>query len=263
MALESEQSQPALDPSQVPAQSETTGTIGCGETVTGELTSDDPPGLFDQYRVQDTYEFRGTAEEEVTVTIDGTDPYGYADPMLYLLDPDGTVVAESGYSYTGQDALVSQVLPETGDYTVVAAGYIDDQAFGYELSLACDAEPFVYPVSCDDTIECGQTVVDQLSADDDKGFRGPRYLHDAYCFDAEEGDVVTVSMAPAAFGYEEPYLYLLGPNGAIAAQDQYGGGYGNAVIQSYEVRESGEHTVVATSAYEASVFDYTLALQCE
>ena len=242
--------------------------VECGQTVTGEFTLDDPPSFFDEgdgyfEYVQDTYRFQGTAGEEATVALNMSDNYGYGYARLYLLAPDGSPIAESDYA--GSSVLVSHVLPETGEYTVVASGELDsyyDELLGYELSVGC-GEPFACPVECDDAIECGQTVVDGLDATDDTTFRGPNFLHDAYCFDAEAGDVVTVSMATADFGYEEPYLYLLGPNGAVVAQNQYGGGYGNAVIQSYEVRETGEYKIVATSAYDSSLFEYTLALQCE
>lgn len=236
--------------------------IECGATVTGELTSDDPPALFDQSAVQDAYRFEAAAGEEVTVTVDGTEPYGYADPLLYLLDPERNVIAESGYGWTGEDALVSHTLPADGEYTLVVVGHLYDGSFPYELTLACDDDPFYCPVRCDDTIEYGEVVVEKLAAADDRGFRGPGYLHDAYCFDAAAGDVVTVSMVVADAGYEEPYLYLLGPNDAVVAQDRDGGGYGNAIIGGYEIPESGTYTVVATSASaEATVFDYTLALQ--
>lgn len=237
--------------------------VECGATVTDTLTLDDPPTLFDdsQSAVQDTYRFEGTAGEEVTVTVDGTEPYGYADPVLYLIGSDGAVIANSEYSTTGEDALLAHTLPADGEYTLVVVGYLYGEEFPYELTLACDDDPFYCRVRCDDAIEYGQVVVDELSADDDKGFRGLRFLHDAYCFDAAAGDVVTVSMAVSEFGYEVPYLYVLGPNGAILARGQYGGGYGNAVVEGYEIPESGTYTVVATSASEATVFDYTLTLQ--
>ena len=235
--------------------------IACGETVTGEFTADDLPSVFEPAAVQDAYRFEATDGTEVTIGLDGTDPYGYGDPSLYLFDTDGSVLARSEYSPNGQDALLSRVLPETGEYTVLAVGYTYEGRFGYELTLGCDPDATACPVECEESIGYGTTLTDELSATDTRGFRGPRTLQDVYCFDGDCGDVVTVSMASGEFGYDSPYIYILGPDGDIVAESQDEGGYANGVIREYELESAGTYQIVATSTTPGVQFPYTLTLQ--
>lgn len=235
--------------------------IACGETVTGTFVPDDLPSVFDPWGVQDAYRFEETAGTEVTVGLDGTTPYGYASPRLSLLDGDESVIGRSEYSPNGQDALLSRILPETGEYTVLAAGYAYDDGFEYELTLGYDADPTACPVECEESIEYGTTLTDELTASDARGFRGPGSLHDVYCFDGACNDVVTVSMVSGEFGLDEPYLYLLDPDGGIAAEDRDAGGYANALVREYELASTGTYRIVATSATPGAQFPYTLTLQ--
>lgn len=235
--------------------------ITCCETVTGAFTPDDQPSEFDPSAVQDAYRFEETAGTEVTIGLDGTTPYGYADPTLYLLDEDGSVLARSEYSPNGQDALLSRVLPETGGYTVLAVGYTYDGQFDYELILGCDPDPTACPVECEESISYGTTLTDELSATDTRGFRGIGTLQDVYCFDGECGDTVTVSMASGEFEFDGPYLYLLGPNGAIVAEDQDIGDPTSVLIREHELESTGTYQIVATSRTSGAQFPYTLTLQ--
>lgn len=235
--------------------------IACGETVTGAFTPDDLPSTFEPSAVQDAYRFEGTAGTEVTVGLDGGTPYGYADPTLYLLDENGSVLARSEYSPNGQDALLSRVLPETGEYTVLAVGYTYEGQFDYELTLGCDPDATACPVECEESISYGTTLTDELSATDAQGFRSIGTLQDVYCFDGECNDVVTVSMASGEFGFDSPYLYLVSPDGNIVAESQDDGGYANGVIREYELKSAGTYRIVATSMTPGVQFPYTLTLQ--
>lgn len=74
-------------------------------------------------------------------------------------------------------------------------------------------------------------------------------------------------MTVAEPGFHSPYLYLLGPEGNIVAQHSeqfwYLGRRDTASIREYTVERGGTHKVVATSRWEADLFDYSLLLQCE
>ena len=130
---------------------------------------------------------------------------------------------------------------------------------------ALDASSMPAQTETAGAIGCGETVTDEVTPDDEDEFLGEGYYADFYGFEGADA-FVTASLRAECdrdAGYGPwPLLYLLGPDGAVVAQDQYGGDYGNAVIQSYEVRETGEYRPVASSAYDSSLFEYTLALRC-
>ncbi len=68
-----------------------------------------------------------------------------------------------------------------------------------------------------------------------------------YAFAGTEGDVVTVSMFAGNDSDTDPYLVLLGASGEVLmTNDDFGGGSSDAMIEEFELPESGTYFVLAT-----------------
>jgi hypothetical protein len=236
--------------------------ISCGETVAGELTTEDASGVRTDFgtHYHDVYAFTGAAGEQITLSMEsrpGTDG-SFGDPYLYLFGPDGVPIAEDDDCGGGTNALLRQRLPADGEYTVVATSFGAEESFAYDLTLACENPPVPLPEPT--PLTCGETVVGELGPDDAAGFRGLDVFYDTYAFEGEAGESVTLSLS-ASMG--DPYLYLLGPDGTVVAEDDDGGGNFDSLIRAFELQQSGSYTVIATSFAEREFFEYNLMLQCD
>lgn len=203
--------------------------IECGETVRGSV--DDV--LFESQHV-----FQARARDEVTIGVTADDED--ADPYLMLLDPDWNVVAQDDDSGEGRNPLIEEhLIQRPGQYTILVASYWDD-AFEYELELACEEGP---PLETE-SVECGDVVSGALTEDDETGFRGTAPF-DAYSFSSSPDTFLAVSMTTDG---GDPYLYLLDPDGNVVAEDDDSGGELNSLI-AYRTETGGEYTVIATSLW--------------
>ncbi|SFR69557.1 pre-peptidase C-terminal domain-containing protein [Halogeometricum rufum] len=230
--------------------------IECGQEVAGELARGDRTGFRGDGFYSDFYAFEGTAGDFVSVLM-GPPRFESGDAYLYLLDPDGRIIAEDDDGGIGTDALINRRLGADGEYTIVATSFGSGERFPYELILGCQSTG---APPCNETIACNTTVTGTLEPGDQSGFRGPNYFQDVHCFDGESGDVVTVSHSSEAFA--DPYLYLVDPDGTVVAEDDDSGGNLDSLIREYELTQSGTYQIVATSYARGASFDYNLTLQC-
>jgi|GEM_PF-3477767 hypothetical protein len=254
------------EPTTTVAQAESP-SVGCGDSVRGELTPEDATGFRGEGFYQDEYLFEGAEGEYVSVSMtavggDGDGPSG--DPYLYLLGPDGTIVAEDDDSGGDLNAsLTVTSLPESGSFTVVATSFAPEQTFEYDLTVDC-SDPFAR-----EPIACGDTVVGELTPEDATGFLSPGHAHDAYVFDGAEGEFVDVSMngldvpvdgecdGPPA----DPLIALLDENLGLVAWDDDSGGNLNARVTA-RLPADGSYTLIATSFAPDTYFAYDLTLEC-
>jgi len=103
------------------------------------------------------------------------------------------------------------------------------------------------------SIAYGESWQGTIDNDDPTENRG---YHDPVTFVGTAGDVVTIDMVSEP---GDPYLILLDPNGdSVASNDDYQSR--DARIEEYELQQSGEYTIAATSFNGGSTFDYTLTL---
>jgi hypothetical protein len=240
-------------------------SVACGDSVRGELTPGDATGFRGEGHYQDEYRFEGTEGEYVSVSMAtvGSDGDGFnGDPYLYLLAPDGTIVAENDDSGGNLNAYLSvTTLPVSGSYTVVATSYAPEQSFQYDLTVTC-GDPFAR-----EPIACGETVIDELTTEDATGFLSDEHAHDAYAFDGTEGEFVEISMngvdvptggdGPLA----DPLIALLDENLDLVAWDDDSGGNLNARVNA-RLPQDGSYTLIATSFFPQTYFAYDLTLEC-
>jgi hypothetical protein len=84
------------------------GAISVGTAMKGTITADS------YFHV---YEYQGTANEQITITMTGT---GGLDSYLGILDPSDQVIAEDDDSAGGLDAQIAIRLPESGSFLIIA-----------------------------------------------------------------------------------------------------------------------------------------------
>ena len=88
---------------------------------------------------RDLYSFEGTSGLTVAINLHGTsDPRMQLDPLLRLIAPSGTVVAEDdngGSNSDRGDARILLKLPETGTYTIVVTTATPADKGRYALGL--------------------------------------------------------------------------------------------------------------------------------
>ncbi len=93
------------------------------------------------------------------------------------------------------------------------------------------------------------------------GTINPATDEDTYYFDGAQGQRATIRMNRIDSGSLDSFLYLYAPNGSLVAQDDDGGGNGNALISQATLPQSGRYRIVATSWSSRSTGAYSLGLE--
>jgi hypothetical protein len=111
-------------------------------------------------------------------------------------------------------------------------------------------------------ISIGRTVSGELNNSDCRSWvRGIYYYADRYTFSGTAGQQVAIQLTSSAF---DTFLYLIGPEGRVLAQDNNGGGGTNSRIPPgsgyYTLPSSGTYTIEVTSYSPNATGSYTLSL---
>jgi PGF-CTERM protein len=221
-------------------------TISYGQERRGAIDQGDPEDSA--YRgYYEPVTFRGQAGDSVAIDMGSA-----GDTYLYLVAPDGTVVAENDDSGNSlNSSIFGYTLQQTGEYTIVAGSYGDGETLEYTLSLSQirqseDIRQITY----------GETVYGEIdqSDPDESQYNG---YHEPVTFRGYTGDVISVSMQSTG----DTYLYLVAPDGTVVAEDDDGGSGLNSALREVRLNQTGQYTVVATSFYADATFSYSLAVE--
>jgi hypothetical protein len=206
-----------------------------GQRFTGSLgAGDDQLGEGEWYEL---HRFEGLPGQSIRVEMTGA-----FDTYLGLVGPgDFKEENDDGPQGSGQ-SVIETVLPEAGEYTIVATSYAAGQGGSYtvEISGAQTTQE-----------QAGQRDVIRLSAgtpntgtlaSGDQTLEAGEYS-DVYVFDAEQGQGISVSMTSTEF---DPYLGLIFPDESVVQNDDW---EGNSQLSRVEVvaPETGRYRVMATS----------------
>jgi len=253
-ATSSQQSGPQVD-----QDSEDIRSIEYGDVVTGSIDADDPSS--DAYRgYHEPISFDGSEGDVVRAQMIGgaIDSYSYydqgtdMDPYLILVGPDGDVIARNDDSDYGFNAEFNGVvLPEDGEYTLVATSYGTNQTFDYTLRLMNEnaEEADLRSIERNSTAT-GAIDKDDPSSADRRGFYEP------VTFDGSAGENVEITMGSQP---GDTYLQLLDPEGNLIAENDDAGYSLNSSLEA-DLPSDGEYTIVATSFSEQDTFEYELSL---
>lgn len=257
--------------------------IEYGTSIDGTITNENNEAL---------YTFMGAAGDEITIEMTAAESL---DTLLILLGPDNAEVAfnddfdaEAGFDA----AIVDFILPESGEYTIIATRYEGGGAASegdYTLTLsATGVEPMPDTDTDTDTPDTPEddttTSPDDTDTADDAvpattegqvlnvdvpvaGTINDENLEDRFIFVGAEGDVVSISLQATA-GNLDTYLSLLDENGVeIAFNDDNIKAIGNdSLILNFKLPTDGTYTVVATrygSFYGRTTGDYELQLSID
>ncbi len=230
--------------------------ITCGETRCGDIQVDpdrfplDPPPA-------DKYEFEGRRGQEMTVRIEFLDGVR----SLEMRDPRGSMVGFINSPESPIEMVIPSALEGIYTFDVSVPTSISPASNPYKLTLECEPDDLPEPDEYY-PIDCGQSVVGELTTDDLTGFRGPEHYHDNYAFDGRRGQTVSLRME-SEIG--NGMLYLLDPDGATIAQTDGTGRVRDGSIDDVTLEQTGSYRIVATSRTSLAsdaTFEYTLTLFC-
>jgi len=206
------------------------GTITYGETVESAIESGE----------QEAWTFEGNAGDQIAISMVGAEDL--TDTYLELYGPDGTLLTIDDDSGEGFFALIQEyTLPQTGTYRIIARAFSDESG-PYTLTLErleIEEQPIAY----------GQTLAGEITEEHPREY---------WTFEGTAGDVVTISMVGTG-DLTDTYLELYGPDGTLLTEDDDSGEGFFALIQEYELPQSGAYRIVAR-AWGDRVGEYELSL---
>ncbi len=201
--------------------------------TTGMLVSDGAPapgaGNIEQPRAVDEYTFSGTAGE----LLQFGDPGAVACCSIQwqLLAPDGTGLG--GTWFTGSSTTQTFVLAQTGTYTVVVSGNIDDTGT-YSFSLAALPAHQLFPIATGTSVSNG---VPSAGAGNIEGAGSV----DEYVFNGSAGQVVQL-IDPGSTSCCALQWQLFAPDGTLLGTDSFGDGPGGLFV----LPATGLYSIVAS-----------------
>jgi Calx-beta domain-containing protein/pre-peptidase/VCBS repeat protein len=235
--------------------------IVVGQTINGTLATTDC--FLDDGNFVDVYTFTGTANQQVSITLDSI----AFDAYLYLLAPNGTLLSSDDDGGGGTDARIPTAggfitLPTNGTYTIYATSFEAEETGAYTLRLTapgggqCPATPFPSPSPSPQTLNGTLATTDctMINAGDRTGA-----FVDIYTFNGFAGQEVVVAMSSSSF---DTYLILVSPND-LQAEDDDGGGLTDSRIPptgTIVLPANGVYTIFATSYAPGATGPYTISL---
>ncbi|MBL8216283.1 MAG: pre-peptidase C-terminal domain-containing protein [Bryobacterales bacterium] len=235
-------------------------SIAPGSPLTGILRNTSCASQLRPGAYANRYRFEGTAGQ--TITIDMTS--GVFDTYLYLVGPNGAVVAEDDDGGTDTNSRIprdtgSFALTATGTYTIEATSFSrSGSATGsFALTLRVVNNCSITPISFDTPVTGALTTTDCFSP------LGGDFYVKRYTVRTVVGQRLRVTMQSASL---DTYLTLIGPDGSVVAEDDDSAGNLNSRIPAsgfLTVTQSGTYTIEASTYNELAVGAFTLLLESD
>jgi hypothetical protein len=221
--------------------------IFIGEQVSGDLTDSSPQFRTGQFF--NAYRFEASPRQAVSIEMRSEQ----FDSYLWLLDNKGRVITVND-DRRGQitNGFASEIIffpPISSTYFVVASSSTPIEIGKYDLILKTTHQPTQAKV-------LSETVSDKLDASDFQLNAG-QYL-DVYSFEGEIGKSVTIGLSSSGF---DSYLRILDSAGNVLREDDDSGVKNDdALIEDFELPESGHYYVWVSSVFAGEHSDYVLSL---
>jgi len=230
----------------------TSAAISYGDFLMESLSVTDGTSRYQVGNFADDYTFEGTSGDSVGIKLRSN----AFDTYLFLVDPDGDVVAYNddfgGTSYS----YIRYILSSDGTYTIEATSFDFNETGQYQLTLLSGIQALFADRSFM-KISYGEEVSDSLYQGDQMSRRREGVFSDDYTFSGNIGDTVTIDLVSSAF---DTYLYLYDPAcNLVDYNDDYNESISQSVI-TYELRSSGNYTIEVTSYDLAETGSYKLTL---
>lgn len=206
-------------------------SIGIGDTVTGELT-EDQPAL--------TYVLEAEAGQSLNITLVSED----FDTYLTLLDADGEPITENDDSSRTNSGFAGFVLPPSSSYALLVESYDAHTNSGAETGsfTLTVGEQNIQRIEYTQVVQ-GELTLEEPSKD--------------YLFTGQAGDVIVATESSDDF---DSYLHLLDSSGTELIYNDDSGGNLNSRIGPYTLPSTGSYTLRAGSLSSDSAGSFTLTL---
>ncbi len=219
-----------------------------GQEVQGALAAGD--SALPSGESADFYTFTGAQGQQVALAMNSTT----IDPYLLVVSPSGTVFADDDSGGT-TNAQLSMVLPEAGEYRVIASATRAGAQGAYELKFnpaqrqmnALEWFPGQDPQAPAAPAAVPAATRQGTLAQGDQTLSSGEFV-DRYTFNWPVGASVRVRLESSAF---DPYVIVRAPSGSQQDNDDATPQDRNSLLE-YTVREAGQHTVMVTS-YQAGM----------
>ena len=223
-------------------------TIDLGQTVRGELDSNDGRSQNRLGAQADCYTFSSSSDDRIAISLKSDE----FDTYLYLLDADGNVLDFDDDSGRGTDSRIGGFeIAASTIYVVEATSFGPGQTGSYTLSLTRFSLSDCNPIMIGDVIQGALEIGDGESRN-----RSGSYA-DCHTFSGAAGDRIDISMSSDDF---DTYFFLLDATGEVLASDDDGGDGSNSKILSFELPSTGTFAIEATSFSAGAIGPYLLAL---
>lgn len=227
-------------------------TVNVGQTVSGELTRQDPIGIRQRKAPYHVWTMQGRRGQRLMVDV-RSDAF---DSYLVLRDEDGFVIGSDDDGGGGNNARLHTVLPRDGGYRIVVTAFNDSARGHYELTVSGWETPSAPAPGMAATLAVGQTVTGLLEPGDEIAGDGP--WMDRFTVTLRAGQRARVDLHSGDF---DSYLIVRAPDGSVIATDDDGGEEGRDASIGFRAQAAGTYTVIATSFDDNSrIGSYRIAL---
>ncbi len=201
-------------------------------------------GRADDANPRTVYEFTGLRGDVIAIDLSVTS--GNLDPMITLVDSQGTVIALSDDAASAERGskdlrLQSLHLPRSDQYSLIVG------RFGYALGMTSGAYSLIVErigvsSASGSALRYGDSVYNTITDSTPQVY---------YAFRAARGDVVSVRMQRAS-GDLDPALMIVNSQSLIVAENDDSARSLDAAINGYIVREDGVYVIIASRFGEAA-----------
>jgi hypothetical protein len=239
--------------------------------VEGEITADDAKDTKKTDMHCKVYKYKMVKGETYQIDMKKTDDGSNLDPFLRLENPKGVEVADDddgGGADEGnspQDAKIVYKATETGEFKVIATTYGEGQTGKFTLTIKKQAKvekPKEDPKKEEKAIELklkdGKGSLNASLAAGDSKFMNK--LQKTFEVKLEEGKTYQFDLMSAQF---DAYLFLVGPDGKVLAEDDDSGGGANGLDSRIvlKIEKSGTYRLVASSFGGGETGEFTLSVE--
>jgi len=208
-----------------------------GEVYQGDLSETDT--VEDDGAYSDTYSFEGLSGNIAVIDLRSA---GF-DSYLRLLSPSGEVFSNDDHDGDTRRSLISQVLDESGTYTVVVTSFFAEETGDYALGIEAGLTPMPFDMELEGTLADG----DELTEDGS--------FYDFYEITGVPGRSIVIDLYSDDF---DTYLVLETPSGEQIENDD-ADSTSHSQIRT-ELDEYGIYYVYTTSYAASETGDYRLTL---
>jgi len=187
----------------------------------------------------DAYTFSASSGDDVFIRMSSSWDDG---PEIRLFAPNGTLISHS-YGGYGSYSEITQILTDTGEYTILVGDYEGDGTGNYGIYIQNKKNP-----TNSTLLAFGENITATINS---------TYEIDSYTFSVNSGDSILIRMSSSWDG--GPEICLIAPNGTFISYVY--GKYGSYIEIMQTLTDTGEYTILAGDYEGDNTGDYEIYIQ--